>query len=79
MCFIYLNPKAMEKLKTGHSQGRSGKLIAPELVGEVRVERFESIGLVSTACMNSDYMRSETILSLLRNSKLFGTNNSALW
>ena len=69
----------MEKLKTGHSEGRSGKLIAPELVGEVRVERFESTGLVSIACMNSDYMRRETILSLLRNSKLFGTNNSALW
>jgi hypothetical protein len=69
----------MEHLKTGYSQGTSGKLIASELVGEVRVERFKSIGLVSTACMNSDHMRSKTIPNFLRNSKSFGMNNSALW
>jgi hypothetical protein len=28
ICFIYLSPKAMEHLKTGHSRGQSGKLTA---------------------------------------------------
>ena len=35
MCFIDLSPKAMEHLKTGHSQRRSGKLVTRSSIAPV--------------------------------------------